>query len=285
MATEKPILFSGPMVKAILAGEKTQTRRVVRPQLEVVDSPDLGHVWGWPKKSGGWWLWPNAEGHVLERCPYGQPGTRLWVRETWGFRGTKWTMSDDYQTVSLEYRADGAKRRIKMPDATRDEWFPKQPEQPEGMDEWEYNNVLRAWWKKWRPSIHMPKWATRLWPEVVSLKVERVQDITEEDAKAEGAPNNHATGDCLGIRATIHNVYRRNFALLWDSINAKPRPVKVDGRIVAYVAYPWDQSHPICQEQTWRGLPLMVLPNPWVWVIKFKRLDGRTWEEYPDQGE
>ena len=207
MPTEKPILFTGPMVRAILAGEKTVTRRVVKPQLEFIDSPDLGPVWGWPKKGGGWWLWPNAEGHVLERCPYGQPGHRLWVRETWAEVPTA---CGSTEVVYAADYTDGSDREAGV---------------------------------KYRPSIHMPKWAARIWLEVVSVKVERVQDITEEGALAEGVQGDeHPTADQPGAVMC--------FAALWDSLNAKK-------------GHGWGT-------------------NPWVWVIEFKRLDGRTWEEYPE---
>ena len=117
----------------------------------------------------------------------------------------------------------------------------------------------------------MPKKLTRLWLEVVSVKVERLQDITREDAKAEGV-----CGLVEGPHRSVHHrasPFIHSFANLWDSINAKPREVRVHGEIVSYVAYPWDASHSICRETEWRGKPLLVCPNPWVWVIEFKRAE------------
>lgn len=249
--SDHQILFTSPVVKAVLAGEKTQTRRVVTKRNSELGSGKREWIAledAWPAKL--WGVTPGlkvpASKAPPEYCPecvvrlYPRlgPGDRLWVRETWGFRGTVWHMGDEHQTVSVEYRADSARREIQMPHATRNEWFPKQPEQPEGMDQWEYNDVLRAWWEKWRPSIHMPKWACRLWLEVISVKVERVQDITWQDALAEGVDAEHCCGGhecgCQGLPAESPTYA---FQALWDSIDLK---------------HGWDT-------------------NPWVWVIEFKR--------------
>ena len=165
MAKERPILFSGPMVRAILEGRKTQTRRVVKfdpcpSSYAMVSHYDgLGNV-------------VLTDGSYL-RCPYGQPGDRLWVRETWAHR--RWMLGDASPDPTTVYRADSDDLR--------------------GCD-------------RWRPSIHMPRWASRITLEVVSVRVERLQDISEEDAMAEGV-------------ALAENYRGRlaHFAGLWEQIN------------------------------------------------------------------
>lgn len=166
---ERPILFSGAMVRAILDGKKTQTRRVVKPQppADWVPSP-------WPYDGAAW---------SDRRCPYGAPGDRLWVRETWA------PISPDEERrpireCRIEYRADTSAAR------------------PGGWDE-DTDDPEAA---RWRPSIHMPRWASRLTLEVTGVRVERVQDISEDDARAEG------------VYPYADNP-RRFFQELWNSIN------------------------------------------------------------------
>ena len=147
---ERPILFSAPMVRAILEGRKTQTRRIVKLRdgslAEDEDIPAHGecgglaipapdYVMDFSKTFPQWQKMP---------CPYGKTGDRLWVRETW---------CPDFEPYTFKYRADGGE------------------------------SVGR-----WHPSIHMPRWASRITLEVVSVRVERLQDISEADAEAEGFP-------------------------------------------------------------------------------------------------
>ena len=169
---EHPILFSGPMVRAILDGRKTQTRRVVKPQ------PDVSEGYGgctrlmFKKRNGEALLNEalNAPSPLLYPllCPYGDVGDRLWVRETWsmGGNGPFFKATDSDGTVHVA----------------------------------------------WRPSIHMPRWASRLSLEVTGVRVERVEDITEDDALAEGCFNEKENDGELPSQ-----VYRR----LWNSLNAK----------------------------------------------------------------
>jgi hypothetical protein len=170
---EHPILFSGPMVRAILAGTKTQTRRLVKPAPHAMCS----HVEPFRGEGGGWIAGDNS-GRIFQ-CPFGIPGDRLWVRETWA-----WSGDTDV------HRKDRQKRG--------DVW-------------WRADEKHNAPNVRWRPSIHMPRWASRLTLEVESVRVERLQDITEEDARAEGVelPPNDASAK-----------YRPMFQLLWDSINS-----------------------------------------------------------------
>jgi len=172
---ERSILFNGAMVRAILAGEKTQARRVVKLTIG-------GHV----KELGRHRRWHPDDPEATLACPYGQPGDRLWVRETcrFGVHADLWD--------AVEYKADGAWRKLTdLDEATG----------------WRFGELCGYNSAKWRPSIHMPRWASRLLLEVTEVRVERVQDISEADAIAEGLSE---------------SAYHPNpFAALWDSINAK----------------------------------------------------------------
>lgn len=172
---ERPIIFSGAMVRALLAGTKTQTRRVVKP-LPITLNRDTNSLEVDDENI--------ANGRFAKQvpCPYGQPGDRLWVREAhWWFKD-----EPDHETgyyppkltvEDVEYRADGDDVR-----------------------------------KVWRPSIFMPRWASRITLEVTSVRVERLQDISRGDAMAEGCPfPNLAQGDDP----------RRWYAHLWDEIHGE----------------------------------------------------------------
>lgn len=142
---ERPILFSGPMVRAILEGRKTQTRRIWKPRKIWQDECEDGY--SMPHFVDG-----DGEFHD-QPCPYGQPGDRLWVRETWRVA--------DGGTKYYEYAADRSVLR-------------------EAVDE--------ACCVKWKPSIYMKRAASRITLEVVAVRVERLQDISRGDAMAEGCP-------------------------------------------------------------------------------------------------
>lgn len=202
---ERPILFSAPMVRAILAGHKTQTRRVVKLPRWFVPPATLGMV-------------PGAILHETV-CPYGQPGDRLWVRETWG--QVSWTTiigRPKPPRVETVYRAG-----------------------PHSFD----RDVPHGWTagNRWRSPIHMPRWASRITLEVTGVRVERVAEITEADAQAEGVAHGNVAGLDVDIDGDVWNgAYRRAFRRLWDSLNTKR-------------GYGWGT-------------------NPWVWVMEFRRADG-----------
>ncbi len=199
---EHPILFSTPMVQAILNGRKTQTRRVVKPQgkaacFDIAMRTDGSNKW--PRNL-------DADERFISdmKCPYGQVGDVLWARET----VSQFSMGGIYA-----YKADN---------------------DPDDKG------------TKWRPSIHMPKAACRLFLRIKSIKVERLQDISEEDAIAEGCclygpfgeykGSIHPSGGSMRYRAFSNA--SRAFQDLWESING---------------------------ENSWKA-------NPWVWVIEFERI-------------
>lgn len=192
----KPILFSTPMVQAILNGTKVQTRRVVKPQ------PETSFTWSRHKE---------CESEVDYLCPYGEVGDVLWVRETF----VKYpVVGKNGQDFEFEYKADGTPIKF-----------------------------------RWKPAIHMLKQACRLFLKIKDIRVERLQDISEEDAISEGVlkdvklpVENFQTrllyrdykGDTSGCADA-----RSSFMTLWKSING---------------------------EQSWNE-------NPWVWVIEFERIE------------
>jgi hypothetical protein len=240
---ERPILFSGPMVRAILGERKSQTRRVLKdPNGYAPEHPMSIHQmpYVYPAADSGFVFWDSQHPEGLAeftkeqyknglRCPYGAPGESLWVRETWRtskqYDDTK--PSEIPPDSSLWYIADHYSVR----------YLGKRP-------------------GKTRPSIFMPRWASRITLEVTGVRVEQVQSITEEDATAEGMC--YAAGGCCewcnGSRynhtwpsgcphcgATGHT-HRYHFQQLWDRLNAKR-------------GYSWEV-------------------NPWVWVVEFRRLEA-----------
>lgn len=181
--SERPILFSGPMVRAILEGRKTQTRRVVR----------FDTASGYIVERGGKRRWHRDDPEAVQGCPYGAPGHAFWVRETWAYRG-----GNEY----LYQREPGnVMYRATWEDDPRNTLGIGGPRQlPLGDD-------------RWRPSIHMPRWASRLSLPLVRVRVERLQDISEADCCAEG----------VGSPIT-RDLKRPQLAALWDSINGKSHP-------------------------------------------------------------
>lgn len=207
---KKPILFSAPMVRAILEGRKTQTRRIVKPQPPSRYNWNQydGSEWFWNDRQGdddmmGWW--PSYE--FGQKCPYGKVGELLWVRETWRETGSAQMASGSIPKFGnrnqVAYFVDG-----------------------------EHDGP-------WRPSIFMPRWASRITLKITDVRVQRLQDISESDAIAEGIEQedghwkDYLDGDSSYATSAIFS-----YKSLWQSING---------------ADSWDA-------------------NPWVWVIEFKRL-------------
>jgi len=214
---ERPILFSGAMVRAILAGRKTQTRRVMK------DAPLGAAAYCLGVYKGVWGIHEDVnrdEGVHRFKCPYGVPGDRLWVRETWAPSKAL----DDVPTMRLasgfpcEYRAGGTSI--------------------DGLE----RLVERG---GWRPSIFMPRKASRILLEVTEVRVERLQGISEADAMAEGVERIEL-GPFQVAGLPVHPMtssYKEAFEKLWETINGKRAP--------------------------WAS-------NPWVWVVGFKRVEVRN---------
>jgi hypothetical protein len=181
---DRPITFTGPMVRAILGDRKTQTRRVIKPQPVWIRDPNT------PFKT------PDANPRGIIKCPYGQPGGRLWVREKW------FPMRLDYRgllTVApILYAADGHIRHRSL-------W------------KIDYRDNKPPMGHIWRSPVHMSRWASRISLEITNVRVERVQDINVDDAIEEGIPlGSHGWFDDGSMMDE-----RDLFAALWDSINAK----------------------------------------------------------------
>lgn len=185
---ERPILFSGAMVKAILADNKTQTRRVMKPSL-----PAYVTRVGYSLMTEKWHAFDDNQWETITKldCPYGQPADRLWVRETWALG------ADEAGEPKVFFRATDTPM-VGMA-------FPNKP-------------AIEAW----KPSIHMPRWASRLTLEICDVRVQRVQEISEEDAIAEGIERTSLGFRDYELPANVmHGVPASySFQTLWDSINA-----------------------------------------------------------------
>lgn len=249
---ERPILFTGEMVKAILEGRKTQTRRVqpltaktvlcaaqrkigfefnaelARRDYPVKGMPRLCVPVRHPKET---WIKLEDCGCEILYCPYGGPGDMLWVRETWS------VADHDFGTPPtawlIDYKATDTCEWQNPPKGTLPLWAERIGTAGIDFD------------PKCRPSIFMPRWASRITLQILSVRVERVQEISEEDAKAEGSYLGRC--DCSLMKnytemftLTWCHIHGQEFKTLWDSINSKR-------------GFGWEK-------------------NPWCWVVEFKRI-------------
>jgi len=237
--SEKPILFKGEMVRAIVAGDKTQTRRIIKPQ------PPAWFKMRWPPHEGNEIVGVREDGESYSlKCKYTQ-GDTIWVRENW--KPYAW---DDGGIVTPLYQADNVIgkpndlwRCHEDPDGDKyNDWWMKITDELEKSgclttNEGVFIDTLDH--LKWRPSIFLPRSMCRILLEVVSVRVERVAEISHADALAEGInPNGEYNDYGTGSKNADQ------FAELWDSINAK------------------------------KGFGWKV--NPWVWVIEFKRIEVKN---------
>lgn len=234
---ERGMIFNGEMVRAILDGRKTQTRRIMKPQPE--PCPRGGH-W-WPSNvfktmlhveeemqngKGGW------GGLVGDACPFGDVGDRIWVREAYRFPASLDDVSPTgvgEMAVATGYKKPWAPTFYEFTGTFSDGWkgFETPPKVSDA--------------GKLRPSIHMPRWASRILLEITDVRVERLNAISQEDAQAEGMEltgwrPTYSDPDSGGEVMTPYD----NFAELWSSIYG---------------------------DESWKA-------NPWVWVISFKRVEG-----------
>ncbi|EKQ5647698.1 hypothetical protein P5Z43_004668 [Escherichia coli] len=194
---ERGMIFNDEMVRAILGGNKTQTRRIVEEKF-------YGRA--------------VAAELLAKHCPYGQPGDRIWVRETYRVHGKA------TDVATLVYRA-----------SVRNSWTEQTHRVPVEV----CNKPVS---EKWTPSIHMPRWASRILLEITNVRVERLNDISECDARDEGVP---PAGSLLPDHQGTFLTPKGDFAMakvafqrLWESIYG---------------------------EESWSA-------NPWVWVIEFERI-------------
>jgi hypothetical protein len=215
---ERPILFSAPMVRAILDGRKTMTRRVVKPQpikQHYIAYVPGGAAYNCAANEGQFEVMTRYATHVKTlECPYGVPGDRLWVRETWAtdlhldqFAPSTFRPCDNFRKLPAILHAADVREKLNT-------------------------------WGKWRSARFMPRWASRITLEITAVRVERVQEITEVDAIAEGCNRKVqyvSETDFVGSQCRKHD-----FANLWNDINLK------------------------------RGFGWAV--NPWVWVVEFRRV-------------
>ncbi|HDS8605943.1 hypothetical protein [Klebsiella pneumoniae] len=236
---ERGMIFNGEMVRAILDGRKTQTRRIMKPQPEPCHR---GGHW-WPSNvfktmlhveeemqngKGGW------GGLVGDACPFGDVGDRIWVREAYRFPASLDDVSPTgvgEMAVATGYRKPWAPTFYEFTGTFSDGWkgFETPPKVSDA--------------GKLRPSIHMPRWASRILLEITDVRVERLNAISEEDARAEGIID----GGCL------------NCGEPEPCGCANPEPDATDA-----FAYLWQS---IYGQDNWNA-------NPWVWVIEFKRVEG-----------
>lgn len=190
---ERPIIFNSEMVRAILDGRKTQTRRVCGEYLQCYDSVLWDH-----NKTEFDFHFKDGVGQVVD-CPLGQVGDRLWVKETWA------------ECNCEENNCPGVI----------------------------YKNHLGAMnVKRWKPSIHMPKWASRITLEITDVRVERVQDISNQDVAFEGIPHIYYPQEIS--KSDPHYAFEKMFVDYWNS--------------TAKEGFKWKD-------------------NPWVWVIEFERIE------------
>ena len=215
--TTRPILFSGPMIQALLAGTKTQTRRMLKKR-----QPEFVDFRGQFGLRNGAGIWALDHEYTLEQCPYGTSGGRLYVHET------AWERPERTQQMMRE----GA-----------DTWPPfiYDADYPAGIP-WEERDNLKTWGWKRRPSIHLPRKGSRILLEITAVRVERLHEISEADARAEGVIE--GAGDfagCFsvpGTQAMSGTTAKECYARLWDEINGAG---------------------------SWAA-------NPFCWVIEFRRL-------------
>ena len=208
---ERPILFSAPMVRAILDGRKTQTRRIIKPQPEAwAEAVDMAPYKGYGTEGTAIQRTLDDERQAgLTKVPYGKPGDRLWVREKFA----RISVAPIVETID-------------------DPWFVYAVED----NRTDYGGP-------WKPSIHMPRAACRIELEVTAVRAERLQDISEADARAEGAyvaPKSGRIADSYAAMALAGDWFTTGcgwYKDLWGRINGADR---------------WDA-------------------NPWVWVVEFKR--------------
>lgn len=215
--TERGMIFNAEMVRAILDGRKTQTRRIVKSDCMDIGEKDDGTLWPWREHDNG--------GDYWYPCPFGEVGDRIWVRETW--QAIHDSVDEFGHVEERTYSPSIPKEKDRYWHTVYAEHFGDENREDRGFP--------------WRPAIHMPRWASRILLEITSVRVERLNDISQKDAQAEGMEltgwrPTYSDPDSGGEVWTPYD----NFAELWQSL---------------YGVGSW-------------------LSNPWVWVIEFRRIEG-----------
>ncbi|EAW6027549.1 hypothetical protein H0Q26_004372 [Salmonella enterica] len=234
---ERGMIFNDEMVRAILEGRKTQTRRIMKNQPAEVGPEAPVMV----RKIGAGFQWYGADGvSSVFNCPFGIVGDRIWVRETWAILGNEDGCSVDWNDNLCRGDEKNAARiyRASCEQKPGDYGLWSIPDDAD----WKPHTVNEKFDGGWRPSIHMPRWASRILLEITNVRVERLNDISECDAGAEGVP---PAGSLLPDYPETFLTPKGDFAMakvafqrLWESIYG---------------------------EESWNA-------NPWVWVIEFKRI-------------
>lgn len=235
---ERPILFQAEMVQAILRGEKTQTRRIVKLPRGMSEPLELD------ERDKPVAIYDLSGCFSEVRCPYGTPGDRLWVQEAWGWRGSRTTWNEKDRPIEdyfIQYGADDSRQEFRRGEGHLSDVKPyekppglpsQRPRKPDE-DDFDRNSYLTSFWRSWRPAIYMPRWASRITLEVTGVRLEELHEISEADAKAEG------TGHWLEETGVAFITLQRAYAALWDRVNG---------------------------EGAWQS-------NPYVWVVEFKRVE------------
>lgn len=220
---ERGIIFNAEMVRAVLEGRKTQTRRIIKNQrvgdnwsVQPAKNPRI------PGHTHDWWLTTATKPYsALPRCPYGAVGDRLWVRES--------SYAAELKPSGLSaviYTADNALRLAEGDESVKAKW--------QKLFDYRGGTGLQV------PSIHMPRWASRITLEITGVRVERLNSISEADAKAEGIKASKPWSGLDGCVGSGGTPAAERFESLWQSIYGV---------------------------ESWQA-------NPWVWVIEFKRVEG-----------
>ena len=228
---ERPILFSAPMVRAILEGRKTVTRRAIKVQPHIDASGNF--CVGRSNYGQDGYGKPMTKHFVNGCCPYGKPGDRLWVRETFALLGNEDGCCIDWQDNLVKGDERDAARIYRASCPPGDYGLNQIPAKAE----WKPDTEAMEYDGAWRPSIHMPRWASRILLEITGVRVERLQDITHEQAAAEGVHRGPLREWCASDEGgACHKYPVPAFRDLWQSVGGS-----------------WDA-------------------NPWVWVVEFKRV-------------
>lgn len=202
---ERPIIFNADMIRAVLDGRKTQTRRIMREQPEVIPKEDeFGQPGFWIPFNAGKTMVRNEDMYIA--CPFGLKGDRLWVRETWSV--VSHAFDDD--GLMIDYVPDRPAKAVHEKPFGRGYYSGHAIYAADGGFTWGDDDGCVDGRSCWKPSIHMPRWASRITLEITGVRVERLQSISEEDAKAEGVKTECSViGDkhFLGFRSLWKSIY------------------------------------------------------------------------------